>query len=152
MRDKEKVKAYNAKYRKENKEYIKKLQADYYEKNRERRIQNARNWTVNNREKYLKTRRAYMKTPEGRLTSVKGSAKTRGITFSLTDTEALRILKQPCFYCGDNDKNGIDRVDSKKSYEKNNCVSCCDICNYMKRTYSQGDFIAQCKKICKHHK
>jgi len=151
MRDKKKVQAYNAKYRKNNAEKIKKLQDDYYAKNRKKRITSARNWAINNKEQALSTRRKYIKTCRGKLTAVKGSAKTRGINFSLSDKQAFRLLEQPCFYCGDSEKKGIDRIDSKIGYTIKNCVSCCDICNYMKRISSQEDFISQCDKISQYH-
>ena len=144
-------KAYQAKYRKENKEKIKKLQADYYAKNREKRIKNATDWAKQNKEQLMKTRRKYMSTPQGRLTSVKGSAKTRQIQFSLTDQQALNILEKPCYYCGNTEKYGIDRIDSSFGYTLKNSVSCCDDCNYMKRIMSQKDFIQQCKKIANYH-
>lgn len=150
MRDKEKVKIYNKKYRLENKEKIKQIQDDYYLKHRLNRIKNARNWAINNPNKALETRRSYMKTPQGRLASIKGSAKTRNIEYKLTDKEAINILLSPCYYCS-NDKVGIDRMDSYKGYFIENCVACCAMCNYMKRTYTRDEFIKQCKLIASIH-
>ena len=36
-----------------------------------------------------------------------------------------------------------------KAYIKENCVSCCSMCNIMKNKFSKDDFINQCKKIAK---
>lgn len=140
-------KTYNAIYRENNKEKLKKLQDDYYKKNRLKRIENATNWRLNNQEKQLETRRKYQTTPRGRLNSIKSSAKTRKIPYLITDSEALIILNNKCYYCGNYDKIGIDRIDSSIGYKINNCVPCCEICNYMKNTYSRDVFLEQCKKI-----
>ena len=43
--------------------------------------------------------------------------------------------------------NGIDRVDNSVGYTIDNCVSCCGMCNFMKRSYNQLDFINQAIKI-----
>lgn len=50
----------------------------------------------------------------------------------------------PPFKC-----NGIDRINSNKGYEKDNCVSCCPICNRMKLDLSLEDFYAHIEKIYK---
>ena len=73
------------------------------------------------------------------------------------------FMQQPCFYCGRNPflkryayhrtryskgiktdesgyLNGIDRVNPKKGYTKENCVPCCKICNIAKSDLSQSEF------------
>ena len=57
------------------------------------------------------------------------------------------FLSKNCFYCNDNVKIGIDRVDSSKGYTIDNVVPCCSKCNWMKGVLSKEDFINQCKKI-----
>jgi hypothetical protein len=68
--------------------------------------------------------------------SYQKDAKKRGIDFHLTKDEFIEIIKQKCVYCGDisNEKqfNGIDRVDSRRHYTLDNCVSACTLCNYLK--------------------
>lgn len=152
MRDKEKVKAYNKKYREQNKEKIKQLMRDYYYSNRESQIQKANQWRLDNKERHLKTRREYMKTPVGKLSSVKGSAKTRNIEYNISDEFAFILLESNCYYCGNSERIGIDRIDSNIGYIEKNCVPCCYICNMMKNTFSKDEFIAQCKKITNKHK
>lgn len=49
--------------------------------------------------------------------------------------------------CGQFICNGIDRIDSTIGYLKNNCVSCCSKCNYMKMRLDKKEFIEQCIKI-----
>lgn len=43
--------------------------------------------------------------------------------------------------------NGIDRLNPNIGYQKDNCVSCCTICNYMKHTLQKEDFLKQVEKI-----
>lgn len=147
MWTKEKQNQYNKKYRLENKEKIKQIQDDYYQKNREKRIENARDWYRKNHSRVLEVRRANMRTPKGRLRSIKASAKTRKIVYLLEDADAIDIMKNPCLYCGDDVPVGIDRIDSSLGYLKDNCVPCCTVCNYMKKDFKQSQFIDQCKKI-----
>jgi len=150
--DKEKQRAYNLKYRLENKERLKKLQDDYYAKNRLKRIKSARDYNIKNRELINKKRTTIRHTPIGRLKSIISSAKTRKIDFFLTNNEAVDIMSKPCFYCGDSIPVGIDRIDSNLGYTIENSVACCSMCNYMKKDFTQKDFIEQCKKISSHIK
>lgn len=82
------------------------------------------------------------------------------------------IVFKPCHYCGEIDKressapidtkkywteedllvykktmNGVDRVDSNKGYELDNCVPCCGQCNFMKLDYPQEDFFYKVELI-----
>lgn len=81
----------------------------------------------------------------------------RGIKeFSLSKKDALKLFSGNCFYCGrlpskiKKDKiyygefvyNGIDRKDNSKGYTLDNCVSCCEFCNYTKNVTSFNDFIS----------
>lgn len=64
-------------------------------------------------------------------------AKQRNILFSIDKDIFESMIKTPCNYCGilqDSGFNGIDRKDSKGIYETDNCVSCCQMCNYLKGT------------------
>lgn len=83
-----------------------------------------------------------------------------------------RLVLSPCHYCGGFDKrgyrtdlkmsdrvfetmilelNGIDRVDSSKGYEIDNCVPCCYACNRGKGTMSREGFLAHVRKIYQKH-
>lgn len=95
----------------------------------------------------------------------KYNANKRKISFCLTKKELRYIISKPCFYCktiNSNHKikyyghrrveyryNGIDRLDSSSGYTKENVVSCCSICNYMKKQMSYIDFVNHIKKIAK---
>lgn len=104
----------------------------------------------------------------------KSSAKQQEVVpleFSVWES----VAKRPCHYCGETDirnytrtrhtkrfataltpeevtrydckLNGIDRVDSQRGYELENCVSCCSMCNYMKQDYSITEFIQKIHQI-----
>jgi hypothetical protein len=84
----------------------------------------------------------------------KRGAQDRGYSFELTKEEFRELTKGTCYYCDSPPNNtkkgiynngpyiysGIDRIDNTKGYSIDNCVSCCSICNYMKRDLSQNDF------------
>lgn len=89
-------------------------------------------------------------------------AKNRKLDFQLTKDDFRRLTKGFCHYCGVEPKqeidskngiyvyNGIDRRINEIGYTDPNCVSCCGICNWMKRTQSAENFIAACQKIADH--
>lgn len=151
MRNKERVSVYNKKYRIENKEKVRLLQAYYYKKHRLERIKDANDWRLNHPDRYNSTRRAYMSTPAGRLSSTKSSAKTRGIEYLLSDKIAISILSSSCYFCGKREEIGIDRLNSDMAYLKGNCVACCKMCNRMKQIYGKDEFLERCKLISARH-
>jgi hypothetical protein len=68
--------------------------------------------------------------------------------FELTDEAAIKMMLQPCYYCGIQHSYGIglDRKDNTKCYSVENTVPACYQCNLMKNTHSISDFF----KICEH--
>lgn len=86
-------------------------------------------------------------------------AQKRGIEFSLSRDDFLRITSSDCHYCGsppgkilNRSKyvgkgngayiyNGIDRMDSGRGYIADNCVPCCYTCNYAKRDSHYLEFV-----------
>lgn len=90
----------------------------------------------------------------------KQGAKRRGLSWLLTREQTIELFTGDCFYCGakpsvveDETKgspfvrNGIDRKYSDMGYLPDNCVSCCTVCNYMKRDLGYDDFLALIDKI-----
>ena len=83
-----------------------------------------------------------------KLYEYKSCAKKRNIEFRINDDKCFELFNSKCYYCNDfNEINGIDRVDSKKCYENDNCVSCCKQCNHMKNDTNQDKFIKLCEHI-----
>lgn len=90
------------------------------------------------------------------------SAKRRGREFSLTVEEFKELTQQLCYYCntkpeyehkrnqgfnGSYKGNGVDRVDNNRGYVKENCVSCCKICNIMKQSLEETEFLDKIRSI-----
>ena len=91
------------------------------------------------------------KNVNSRLGSIKYAAQIREIEWNLSDEEAKVMMTSPCIYCKHMDLdvrvNGIDRLDSGKSYCTENCRPCCKNCNYMKGTFDPKTFIEHARKI-----
>lgn len=97
------------------------------------------------------------------LWSYKKSAIRRELDFELSLEQFRVITSGNCYYCGCSPKknfsrkdtisvtpypyNGIDRVDNSKGYVLGNVVSCCDVCNFMKRTLGYEEFLNQVSSI-----
>ena len=94
------------------------------------------------------------------INSYKRNAKNKSLVFKLTKKEIKEMLLANCYYCnkkpfsilqtrcyGEFKYNGIDRKDNMKGYEKQNTVSCCKTCNYMKKTMSEDEFLRWIKEI-----
>lgn len=94
----------------------------------------------------------------------KKQASQRNIKFEISYDDFIPLLSKNCHYCkcspsgmcfvnktkGFRDKilyNGIDRIDSSQSYNINNCVPCCFVCNRMKNDHSLDNFKKQIKKL-----
>jgi hypothetical protein len=89
-------------------------------------------------------------------------ASKRGLPWELSNSDFDLLTTGDCYYCGvppyqEQGKNhgrythgGIDRVDSGIGYTHANCVSCCKVCNYMKRELSQVAFYTHLNHILTH--
>jgi hypothetical protein len=84
--------------------------------------------------------------------------------FELTKEEFRTLTSSPCLYCGAVPSrefwgsscktpyicNGVDRQDNEVGYTTANSVSCCKICNWMKRVLTVSDFIEVCLAVARH--
>ena len=89
----------------------------------------------------------YQKTIEGKFSQYKNGAKRRELSFNLLLDKFSVLFYGACAYCNLAPARGVDRVDSQKGYEQVNCVSCCELCNWMKRSLSRDEFINHVKRI-----
>jgi hypothetical protein len=93
----------------------------------------------------------------------KSATHYRKVSFELSKEVFKEMTQGNCFYCGSEPRsirkelvsgnfiyNGIDRVDSNLGYTIENVVSCCSICNFMKRDLQVKEFINHIKKIYEH--
>lgn len=86
-----------------------------------------------------------------RIAKFKAGAKNRSLSWELTDEQAILLLHKECYYCGQPNADGIDRVDSTKGYSSDNCVSCCGVCNIMKNKFDCRTFFDHIKLIYEKH-
>ncbi len=77
----------------------------------------------------------------------KKHAKKLDVKYELTENEFEMFVNNCCYYCGKAPRNGIDRVNPTMGYVLNNCVSCCKICNYMKRNLTKEQFLNHIHKV-----
>jgi hypothetical protein len=90
-------------------------------------------------------------TIKGRYTEYKSGAKYRGIDWMLSIEDFSALWNAPCSYCGSNIETcGIDRVDSRLGYTKENITSSCRQCNQSKMDQSLDDFVAWVKRAYNH--
>lgn len=95
--------------------------------------------------------------------SSKYAAKSKRFEFELTRKDVGDLIFKPCYYCGDLPSrfprrtkdsspltipiNGIDRFNNLIGYIKENCVTCCSDCNYLKSSRSGDAFISKILSI-----
>lgn len=114
------------------------------EKNIEHELEYSKQYRIKNKEILKEKSKEYNKTQMGRLRSYKNGAKQRNISFNLTEDEFFSFWQKPCYYCNSEIETiGIDRKDSSIGYIFNNCVPCCIICNMMKKTYKEEEWLEQ---------
>lgn len=82
----------------------------------------------------------------------KRNARNRNLVFKLTFNDFINLVSKNCYYCNAEPANiaksknavftynGIDRVDNSVGYIKENCVTCCNVCNRMKNNLTQEEF------------
>lgn len=110
-------------------------------------------------------RKEYGKSTRNRIIeSYKRNAKKKGLDFSLGQEKIEALFQGNCHYCGCGPNNmvdipklygtytynGIDRLDPKLGYVETNVVSCCQVCNYLKNSYTEQEFLDVIKKIAQH--
>ena len=82
----------------------------------------------------------YAKNPPNYKSYKERAAKNFPRDKMISETEFKSIVEKECHYCGKEGPNGIDRYDNSTGYTKENCVSCCKHCNYVKGDLSIPDF------------
>lgn len=92
---------------------------------------------------------------QGAYRTYKRQAPERGYTFEIEKEDFDRLVRLPCYYCGDlpidDNIHGLDRTNNMLSYTLSNVVPCCSKCNFMKGTLDKSEFIQQTKKIAEKH-
>ena len=105
----------------------------YREQNKERILERNKQYREQNKESISECNKQYYRTPPGKFSHYKNSAKWRGIEFHLTEEQFESFWQKPCEYCGaEIETIGLDRLDSDGHYTIDNVVSCCWSCNKSK--------------------
>ena len=138
--------------------YICRSKCKMYDKNRNKKERNAtariaeanperkqkkKEWTVNIR----------YKSKQYHYTIYKTHAHERNLCFELKTDDYLAIILQKCNYCnGMNDVgfNGVDRKNNTIGYTLENSVSCCSVCNFMKKITHSDIFIKRAMHIAQY--
>lgn len=93
--------------------------------------------------------------------SYKKRSQLKNMPFELTKLKFIELVTTNCYYCDILNKgilkdsttkfsegfNGIDRKNNSLGYIESNCVSCCKICNYLKSSYNEDEFLLLIKRI-----
>ena len=122
----------------------------YLNKNAE----NARQWRDRNPEKVATNNLNKINSVELQYGVYTRSARDKNLEFKLTLSDFTVLTEQPCYYCGtvqERGFNGIDRQNSEIGYITDNCVSCCQMCNYMKASLSVDAFLGRVEHILTHN-
>ena len=92
----------------------------------------------------------------------RNQSKKRSLDFTLTPEYFRQQCERPCTYClapPDNQMkcherlngvwkyNGLDRIDNNKGYIEGNVQPCCFMCNKLKSTLDEREFIQHISKI-----
>lgn len=99
----------------------------------------------------------YFNSKNAIMINYKRQAKAREIDFLLSREDFFDFLCLNCHYCNSLPSNtyygflysGIDRVDSKNGYTKDNCVPCCKVCNLAKSNMGVVDFLKWISRVYK---
>lgn len=137
--------------KKEKREYDK----QHYKENRERLLSQSLRWHAEHREEDKVYHIKHNRTPQGKFSAYKASAKEKGVPFDLTledhfTPEAPNTFWQkPCLFGCAIDTIGIDRIDSSKGYTTSNTQNLCENHNKMKLDHSMEEFVQMCDQVCK---
>lgn len=100
------------------------------------------------------------------LHSYKAKALKRGFTFDLSKEDFRELVTGECAYCGDSLGSivrglgktsgdfyytGVDRAVNEEGYTRDNAVSCCSTCNFMKHKLGSSAFLNHVGKIYRHN-
>lgn len=166
VRDKEKAKEYDhkpqriekrKKWRAENHEKVALTWKRYREKKRSEDLdgyhahnnQVIKEWRNKNPEKVIEINKKKQLNMDYRYYYYKHRCETNEIEWKLTYEQCLMLFNDKCYYCGfiDYTLMGIDRMDNGIGYSIDNCVPCCEMCNFMKKIDLYDVFIRKVRHI-----
>lgn len=125
------------------------------EKYLEDNAKNAKAWRDNNPEKQKEINGAKKNDILENYKVYLGDADFKNIDMAFSFEEYKLLVLLSCFYCGtiqNKGFNGIDKMNCYKGYTKDNCVSCCSMCNIMKGTLTPNIFVKRIEHILTYNK
>lgn len=125
------------------------------EKYLKQQAEQAKKWRLDNPEKVQSINHKKINSMDSQYGVYKSSAIAKQLDFEIKIDEYKTIVILPCHYCGivqEKGFNGLDRMDSTAGYVMGNCVSCCQMCNYMKVNLSANIFVERAEHIATFHK
>jgi len=122
------------------------------DKHREHNNERHREWKAKNPEKCQEYTKKYSQNPEYIYKDYQRGCFKKNLEFTLNLEEFSSLLDQPCHYCKDSDSFGVDRINSRIGYTKENCVACCYFCNKMKNAMDPYTFSKSVNNILYHQR
>lgn len=113
----------------------------------------AREWREKNPDKMVEANEKKRKNVKIYYNIYKKCASDKNLDFELTEEEYYELVQKECYYCNEIQEkgfNGLDRVNCRKGYIKDNCVPCCEICNFIKGSLEEHIFIRRVEHILSH--
>jgi hypothetical protein len=120
-----------------------------------RNAEQAKHWRDANPEKVKLINQQKNDNIDYHFVNYKRSAETKHLEFTLTQENFMDIVILPCYYCGiiqPKGFNGLDRLLSMDGYTVNNVVSCCEMCNMMKKCSTPTIFVNRVTHISVYNK
>jgi hypothetical protein len=171
IKNKEKLALKKKEYKEKNRERFKEQQKEYqhewYLKNKEKKDKQNSEWHKTHKKESVKIVQAYVQRNKekvalynkqfseslvGRYRLLKYRHKKKWCDTEIITIETFKELSdQACTYCGEKSEMGIDRIENDKGYTKENSISCCKFCNYMKKHWTKEFFLEHIKKIYNHN-
>jgi hypothetical protein len=116
--------------------------------------ENMRKYRANRPEYFRNLNEEHKKDMHRKYYVCKYRAKRDEIPFSLTFDECEKLVRGKCVYCGyepsDGYLLGIDRLFSEQDYTYDNCVTCCEMCNFLKGELYPIVFLYLCENVLIH--
>jgi hypothetical protein len=103
-------------------------------------------------DKFAKWMHTYKIGEKYKWTTLRTSAKSKGLPVTITFAQAVQLFRSDCYYCGHEAPMAgygyrVDRLDNSKGYEPGNVVACCKPCNFAKCTDTPAEFIRKCHRV-----
>ena len=113
-----------------------------------------KNWRDRNPEKMEEANKKRRESLEAHYKIYQRSARLKKLEFTYSEEEFKELVSKPCYYCGIMEEKGfigIDRMNQMAGYIHTNCVSCCEMCNWLKGSLDSATFIKRTKHVLSVH-